>query len=194
MQEDATRIPSSPAWFRLRGREDVMRRHKWGLSFASMFLAMALASPASAETVQDARGDSGRSQVDLREVSVSQEDGTIAAEVVAYGRFGASAYPSLRMKGAPYVIDGVTHTEYVVLNLGMGDGWVVYRGYVDPDVGFVATGDVDVTRSDRRSVTFTFGAEALGSPEHFRWQVWVWELPQLEDVCDKAPNRGWVRE
>jgi hypothetical protein len=54
--------------------------------------------------------------------------------------------------------------------------------------------DVDVTRSNRKSVTFTFGAEALGSPEHFKWQVWVWELPELEHVCDKAPNRGWVRE
>jgi len=160
---------------------DVPKPRPWrpAVVFAAAAVACGLLGvrPASADTSNVADGRDADGGPDIASVSAGHvPDGRFRYRIDTHARFDRSAAPCLMVKAGLHLV------RYRVCG----------RGTVVRLANGAISGHAKVTRPNRTSIVYTFGPRAIGSPSFHRWRVVDPGRHCPHDVCDEAPNSGYV--
>jgi hypothetical protein len=138
-------------------------------------LALASAAGATTQTVNDARGD-GKSDVDIRKVTVVDRNGTITATITTWKSLVNAGTPCLWVRAGAHAS---TRDYWSVGCFGPGHRTANAGRTTKPVTG----------KQTKFTMTYTFTAKALGIGASFQWRA-----VQLEETpAEAAPDRGWAK-
>jgi hypothetical protein len=142
---------------------------------ASILSGSFVQARADTTTISDPQDAGGKTDIESVEAGRAH-DGRIRYRITTFAPFARSESPCLAIQA------GLHRDGYSIC--GTGD---VTR--VSDDA---RTGRAKVTRPSGRSVVYTFGSAAIGSPSFYRWRVMVLDASCTGGVCDKSPDSGYI--